>query len=167
MFLARVVVQLAGVAVLGPVLAFAVITIRHVHDHHEGRASDEDELQGPQADVGDGEEVVVADIGAAGLLCVAVKVLLLVTPNSLRCHHVHHHPEHKHHGQPYPPERCGVFVHPTEEGLEGLPVHVSGWQSDLSVVEFFSYWQSSIFTPECGRMKNKSTGFHRFFCFHV
>uniref|UniRef100_A0A3P8TQ35 Uncharacterized protein n=1 Tax=Amphiprion percula TaxID=161767 RepID=A0A3P8TQ35_AMPPE len=97
-----------------------------MHDHHKGRARDKDELQGPQADVGDREEVVVADVGAAGLLGVAVKVLLLVSPDSLRCHHVHHHPEHKHHRQPYPPERCGVFVHPTEESLEGLPVHVFG-----------------------------------------
>uniref|UniRef100_A0A671W875 Uncharacterized protein n=1 Tax=Sparus aurata TaxID=8175 RepID=A0A671W875_SPAAU len=118
---------------LGHVLALAVVTVRHVHDHHEGRAGDEDELQGPQADVGDGEEVVVADVGAAGLLGVAVKVFLLVAPHSLRRHHVHHHSEDKHHRQPYPAERCGVFVHPTEEGLEGLPVHVLGCVSPFFV----------------------------------
>lgn len=141
-FLTRVVVQLAFATMLGPVLALAVITVRHVHDHQEGRAGDEDELKGPQADVGDGEEVVIADVGAAGLLGVAVKVLLLVPPHSLRCHHVHHHPEHKHHRQPYPPKRSGVFVHPTEECLEGLPVHVPGWQSNklLLSLEIFSHW---------------------------
>lgn len=128
---ARVVVQLAVLASLGPVFALAVVTVRHVHDHHERGARDEDELQGPQADVGDGEEVVVADVGAARLLGVAVEVLLLVAPNPLGRHHVHHHPEHEHHRQPHAPERRGVLVHSAQEGLEGLPVHGSGWQSNI------------------------------------
>lgn len=34
-FLPRVVVQLVVLAKLGPVLALTVLTIRHVHDHHE------------------------------------------------------------------------------------------------------------------------------------
>lgn len=123
MLLARIVVQLDFLTVLGAVLALAFISVCHVHDHHEGGACDEDELQSPQPYVGDGEVVVVADIGTARLLCVAVKVLLLIAPYSLCCHHIHHHPEYKHHGQPYPTERCGVLVHPAEEGLEGLPVH--------------------------------------------
>uniref|UniRef100_A0A3B5M2J1 Uncharacterized protein n=1 Tax=Xiphophorus couchianus TaxID=32473 RepID=A0A3B5M2J1_9TELE len=89
------------------------------------RAGDEDELQGPQADVGDGEEVIVADVGTARLLGVAVKVLLLISPNPFSCDHVHHHPEHKHHRQPYSSKCSGVFVHSTEEGLEGFPVHVA------------------------------------------
>ncbi|CAG5866298.1 unnamed protein product, partial [Menidia menidia] len=118
--------QLDAVAELGLVLALALLAVRHVHDHHERRAGDEDELQGPQADVGDGEEVVVADVGAAGLLGVAVEVLLLVAPHPLRRHHVHHHPEHEHHRQPYAPKRRGVLVHPAEEGLKGLPVHALG-----------------------------------------
>lgn len=96
-FLARVVVQLGVVTMLGLVLALTVISVSHVHDHHEGRAADEDQLQSPKADVGDGEEVVIANVGTAGLLGVAIKVLLLVAPYSLGCHHVHHHPEHKHH----------------------------------------------------------------------
>lgn len=97
MFLACVVVQLSIVTMLGPVPALTVITVRHMHDHHEGRTGDEDKLQSPQADVGNGEVVVVADVGAAGLLGVTIKVFLLIAPHSLGCHNVHHHPEHEDH----------------------------------------------------------------------
>ncbi|KAG9268949.1 hypothetical protein AMEX_G17983, partial [Astyanax mexicanus] len=75
----------------------------------------EDELQGPQADVGDGEDAVVADIGAAGLSGVAHKVFVLVAPNALRRHHEHQHPEDEHHGQPDASEHSGVLVDPTQE----------------------------------------------------
>uniref|UniRef100_A0A8C6F6J4 Uncharacterized protein n=1 Tax=Monodon monoceros TaxID=40151 RepID=A0A8C6F6J4_MONMO len=85
------------------------------------------ELQGPEADVGDGEELVVADVGAAWLLSVAVKVLLLVPPHALRGHHVHQHAEDEHHRQPDASEGCGVLVHPAQEGLERLPVHGGWW----------------------------------------
>lgn len=83
--------------VLGLVLSLAVVTVGHMHDHHEGGAGDKDQLQCPQPDVGDGEEEVIADIGTARLFGVTVKVLLLITPHSLCCHHIHHHPEDEHH----------------------------------------------------------------------
>ena len=35
--------------------------------HHEGGAGDEDELQSPQPDVGDGEDAVIAHVGTARL----------------------------------------------------------------------------------------------------
>lgn len=126
MFLPRVIVELAVLPKLGLVLTFTVIPVRHMHDHHEGGAGHENELQGPQANVGDGEEVVVADVGTARLLGVAVKVPLVVPPHPLGCHHIHHHPEDEHHRQPQPPKRSGVLVDPTEESLEGLPVHLLG-----------------------------------------
>uniref|UniRef100_A0A8C7B1I9 Uncharacterized protein n=1 Tax=Neovison vison TaxID=452646 RepID=A0A8C7B1I9_NEOVI len=85
------------------------------------------ELQGPEADVGNGEEVVVADIGAARLLGVAVKVLLLVPPHALCGHYIHQHAEDEHHRQPDAPERRRVLVHAAQEGLERLPVHGAWW----------------------------------------
>uniref|UniRef100_A0A8C9PQQ9 Uncharacterized protein n=1 Tax=Spermophilus dauricus TaxID=99837 RepID=A0A8C9PQQ9_SPEDA len=91
------------------------------------RAGDEDELQGPQADIGDGKEVVIAHVGAAGLLGVAVKVLLLVTPDALCGHYVHQHPEDEYHRQPDAPKCCGVLVYATQEALERLPVHGAWW----------------------------------------
>ncbi|KAJ0062640.1 hypothetical protein NL108_004254 [Boleophthalmus pectinirostris] len=102
-----------------------------MHDHHEGRAGDKDELQRPQADVRDGEEEVVANIGTARLLGITVKVLLLITPHSLCGHYIDHDPEHKHHRQPHSAERCGILIHPTEQGLEGLPVHDRSTHSNL------------------------------------
>uniref|UniRef100_A0A8C2QYD4 Uncharacterized protein n=1 Tax=Capra hircus TaxID=9925 RepID=A0A8C2QYD4_CAPHI len=97
-----------------------------LHVDQGGRA-DEEELQHPVADVGDGEGLVVADIGAAWLgprlLGVAVKVFLLVPPHTLRGHHVDQHAEDEHHGQPDAPEGCGVLVDSAQQGLERLPVH--------------------------------------------
>uniref|UniRef100_A0A8D0ENT4 Uncharacterized protein n=1 Tax=Strix occidentalis caurina TaxID=311401 RepID=A0A8D0ENT4_STROC len=94
-----------------------------VHDDQEGRTSDKDELQGPEADVGDGEEVVVADVGAARLPRVAVKVLLLVSPHALSCHHVDQHTEDEDHGEPDAAEGCGVLVDPAEQRLQCFPIH--------------------------------------------
>uniref|UniRef100_A0A8D2MZV4 Uncharacterized protein n=1 Tax=Zonotrichia albicollis TaxID=44394 RepID=A0A8D2MZV4_ZONAL len=113
MLLARVAVELGAVlSVLLPVLPLAVLPVGHVHDDQEGRTSDKDELQGPEADVGDGEEVVIAHVGAARLPRVAVKVLLLVAPDLLGCHHVDQHSEDKDHGEPDAAEGCGVLVDP-------------------------------------------------------
>ena len=124
MLLARVVVELGAlVAVLLPVPPLALLAVGHVQDDQQRWACDEDELQGPEADVGDGEELVVADVGAARLLGVAVKVLLLVPPHALRGHHVDQHAEDEHHGQPDAPEGCGVLVDSAQQGLERLPVH--------------------------------------------
>ena len=64
--LARVAVQV-GALVQHGVLQVLLLTQLHVGDHHEGRAGDEDQLQGPQADVGDGEDAVIAHVGTARL----------------------------------------------------------------------------------------------------
>uniref|UniRef100_A0A8B9Z9B9 Uncharacterized protein n=1 Tax=Buteo japonicus TaxID=224669 RepID=A0A8B9Z9B9_9AVES len=79
-----------------------------MHDDQEGRASDKDQLQ----------EVVVADVGAARLPRVAVKVLLLISPHTLRRHHVDQHAEDEHHGEPDAAEGCGVLVDPADAAAE-------------------------------------------------
>lgn len=120
-----VVVELGVFAVFDPILPFALLAVLHVHHHHQRRAGDEDELQGPQPDVGHWEEVVVADVGAAGLFGVAVEVFLLVPPNSFCSYDVNHDSKHKNHREPDTAEGSGVFVHPAEQGLKCLPVHGS------------------------------------------
>jgi len=122
--LARVLVEAAAVlAVLEPVFPFPVIPVRHVHHHQQRGAGDEDELQGPQPDVGDGEEVVVADVVAPGLSRVAFEVFLFVAPYLLRRDYKHHDPKEENDREPNSAEGCGVLVHPTEEALEECPVH--------------------------------------------
>uniref|UniRef100_A0A452HW69 Uncharacterized protein n=1 Tax=Gopherus agassizii TaxID=38772 RepID=A0A452HW69_9SAUR len=76
-----------------------------MHDHQQGGAGDQDELQGPEADVGDREEVVITDVGAAGR------------------HHVDQEAEDEDHGEPDAPEGRGVLVHPAQELLEPGPIH--------------------------------------------
>lgn len=46
------------------VFSFAEFNVSH---HHQRRAGDKNQLQRPQTDVGDWEDVVIADVGAAGL----------------------------------------------------------------------------------------------------
>lgn len=97
MFLTWVVVKPSVLAVLGLVLAFSLFSVGHMQHHHEGGACDEDELESPEANVGDWEEVIVADVGATRLASVAVKVYLVVTPHPLSSHHKDQHPEDEDH----------------------------------------------------------------------
>uniref|UniRef100_A0A8C2SNI7 Uncharacterized protein n=1 Tax=Coturnix japonica TaxID=93934 RepID=A0A8C2SNI7_COTJA len=79
-----------------------------VHGHEQGWRSDQDELQGPQADVGDGEEVVIANIFATRLQSVADKVILLISPDSLCSHNQDHDTEDEQDCEPYLPNAGGV-----------------------------------------------------------
>uniref|UniRef100_A0A8C0VA28 Uncharacterized protein n=1 Tax=Cyanistes caeruleus TaxID=156563 RepID=A0A8C0VA28_CYACU len=92
-----------------------------VHDDQEGRTRHQDELQGPEADVGDREEVVKADVGTAWLPRVAIKVLVIIAPNPLGRHEIDQQAEDEDEGEPDAAEGCGVLVDTTEEPLEHPP----------------------------------------------
>lgn len=155
-FLPRVVIELGLFAVLLAVLAFALVAVLHVHYHHQWWTGDEDELQGPQSDVGKGEEVVIADVCAARLLGVAVKVFLIIAPNSLSRYNINHHPEHKNHWEPDPAKCSGVFIHPTEQGLKSLPVHGSE-QGQVTLGVLWSSLTLNISDEEYSNLKMEKT----------
>uniref|UniRef100_A0A8C3EJV5 Uncharacterized protein n=1 Tax=Corvus moneduloides TaxID=1196302 RepID=A0A8C3EJV5_CORMO len=96
-----------------------------MHEDQEGRTRHQDELQGPEADVGDGEEVVEADVGAARLPRVAIKVLVVIAPDPLGRHQVDQQAEDEDEGEPDAAKGCGVLVDASEELLERPPVHGS------------------------------------------
>uniref|UniRef100_A0A8C1KGC3 Uncharacterized protein n=1 Tax=Cyprinus carpio TaxID=7962 RepID=A0A8C1KGC3_CYPCA len=82
----------------------------NVHDNQQGGGRDHDELQRPQSDVRDGEEVVVAYAVAAGLLGVAGEMRFLVAPHTLRRHHKNQDPENEEDRQPNSPNAGGMSV---------------------------------------------------------
>lgn len=123
-FLASVLVKAtAVVAMFEAIFSFPVFSIGHMHHHQERGTSDKNELQSPQANMGNGEEMVKADIVAARLCCVACKVLLLISPHLLGSHNKDHHPKDKNDRQPHPPESCRILVDSTEKALKECPVH--------------------------------------------
>ena len=98
--------------------------------------------------MGDGEEVVVADVVAAGLPRVAVKIFLIVAPYLLSSHNENHEPEYEHHGEPYAAEDGGVLVDSAQEALEKGPVHdvLSVWSSSVGQPSFS--WTTVICSPD-------------------
>uniref|UniRef100_A0A7N8XAL4 Uncharacterized protein n=1 Tax=Mastacembelus armatus TaxID=205130 RepID=A0A7N8XAL4_9TELE len=89
-----------------------------VHGYQQGRSGNQDELKCPKADVGDGEEVVVADTVAARLLGVAGEAGLLVTPHALGRNHEDQDAENEQNREPYATNACGVSVHPADDSIK-------------------------------------------------
>ena len=98
-------------------------TVRHVHCDQQSRRGDKDDLQHPEADVWDWEEVVVADAVAARLLGVADEHCLLVTPDTLCCHHQHQDTEDEDDREPDAADARGVPIYAADHGIKGAPVH--------------------------------------------
>uniref|UniRef100_A0A8C5RKN3 Uncharacterized protein n=1 Tax=Laticauda laticaudata TaxID=8630 RepID=A0A8C5RKN3_LATLA len=94
-----------------------------VHSVGKGWCGHQDQLQCPEPDVRDGEVEIVADILAAGLLCVAGEGGLLITPDTLSSHHQHHDAEDEHHGEPDAANGSGMAVHSNDQGIEAFPLH--------------------------------------------
>uniref|UniRef100_A0A671WX07 Uncharacterized protein n=1 Tax=Sparus aurata TaxID=8175 RepID=A0A671WX07_SPAAU len=89
-----------------------------VHGHQQGRSGDQDELERPEADVGDGEEVVIADAVAARLLGVAGEARLLVAPHALCCNHQNQDAENEKDREPNATDACGVSVHTADDSIK-------------------------------------------------
>uniref|UniRef100_A0A8C6YDC5 Uncharacterized protein n=1 Tax=Naja naja TaxID=35670 RepID=A0A8C6YDC5_NAJNA len=71
-----------------------------MHDDEQRRAGDKNQLQGPETDMGDGEKMIIANIGATRLPVVAVKILLLISPHPLSSYHINKDTKNKDHREP-------------------------------------------------------------------
>uniref|UniRef100_A0A8C0NN25 Uncharacterized protein n=2 Tax=Canis lupus familiaris TaxID=9615 RepID=A0A8C0NN25_CANLF len=89
---------------------------------YRGGRADEEELQHPVADVGDGEGLVIADVGAARLGRVALEIGLLVAPHRLASQAQDEDAEDEKHRQPDLAHDSRVLLDLIQQLLEEAPV---------------------------------------------
>uniref|UniRef100_A0A3Q2Q7D2 Uncharacterized protein n=1 Tax=Fundulus heteroclitus TaxID=8078 RepID=A0A3Q2Q7D2_FUNHE len=94
-----------------------------MHGHQQGRSGDKDELESPEPDVRDGEEVVIADTVAARLLGVASEARLLVPPHGLSCNHQDQDAKDEQDREPDAADASRVSVNAANDSIKGGPVH--------------------------------------------
>uniref|UniRef100_A0A3P8W674 Uncharacterized protein n=1 Tax=Cynoglossus semilaevis TaxID=244447 RepID=A0A3P8W674_CYNSE len=95
-----------------------------MHGYQKGRSGNHDKLKCPQTNMRDWEEVVIADTVAAWLLGVADEAGLLVTPNTLCCHHQDQDAEDEDNREPDSADACRMSVHPADDCIKRCPVHL-------------------------------------------
>uniref|UniRef100_A0A8D1FRT8 Uncharacterized protein n=1 Tax=Sus scrofa TaxID=9823 RepID=A0A8D1FRT8_PIG len=98
------------------------------HSYQGGRA-DEEELQHPVADVGDGEGLVVAHVGAAWLGSVTLEVRLLIAPHRLARQAQDEDAEDEQDRQPDLAHHGRVLLDLVQQLLKEAPVAHGSWAS--------------------------------------
>uniref|UniRef100_A0A4W3J227 Uncharacterized protein n=1 Tax=Callorhinchus milii TaxID=7868 RepID=A0A4W3J227_CALMI len=81
-----------------------------VHDVEDGRGGNQDDLEDPEPEVGDGRKGVVADVVATGLEGVALELGLLVAVHRVPHQRDQQDAENQQHGQPHLPDRRGMVL---------------------------------------------------------
>lgn len=75
---------------------------------HECRSGHKNDLHGPEADMRNGERLIIAHVGTTWLFGIAHHFTLLVPPHLLRPSSNDHDPEDEEHGHPYLPNDSGM-----------------------------------------------------------
>lgn len=97
-----------GARQLLPQLVLLLDDVQGMAQVDQRRRGHEDDLQDPEADVRDGEDLVVADVLATGLLGVADKIRLLISPDTFGTCSQNHDPEQEEDAHPDLPNHSGV-----------------------------------------------------------
>lgn len=96
--------------------------VQDVAQIHKAGGGDEDDLQDPEAEVGDGEGAVIAGILAARLLRVTGEARQLITPDPLCGCPQHQDAEDEEDGEPDLPHHCGVLLGILQQPAQQAPV---------------------------------------------
>ena len=119
--------------VLLPLLLLHAHQVQDVSQVDERGRGHEDDLQHPEAHVGDGEGDVVAHVLATGLLCVAGEARLLVAPHLLGGGAEDEDAEDEEHGEPHLAHHGGMLLGIFQELAQQVPVPHGYVRSDLPV----------------------------------